>query len=269
MKLADVFGVRSAVKRLSYEAYERKLMAESYGWDKPCHLGIIMDGNRRFARDAGADDVVEGHFAGADKLEEVLDWCGELAIDVVTAWIFSIDNFARAEGEVEGLMDLFQRKFLELVTSKKIHNNRIRIRSIGRVNLLPERVQLAIRAAEKSTAHYQRRLLNVGVAYGGREEIVDAVKQRLAEAAARGESLEHLAASLCEADIDRHVYSADVPEPDLILRTSGELRLSGFLLWQSARSELYFTDANWPALRKIDFLRALRAYDRRQRRFGR
>ncbi len=271
MKLGKRLGrLRAAAKQVTYDAYERRLMSKADAWDKPHHLGIIMDGNRRFARDAGAADVVEGgHSAGADKLEEVLDWCGELDVPVVTVWIFSLDNFERSEGEVEGLMDLFQRKFMDLVTSNKIHDNQIRIRSIGRVGLLPKRVQVAIHAAEQSTAKYRKRLLNVGVAYGGREEIVDAVKLRLREAAANGESAESLAETLTEADIARHLYTAHLPEPDLILRTSGELRLSGFLLWQSASSELYFTDANWPALRKIDFLRALRAYDGRQRRFGR
>jgi len=261
--------VRAAMREALYTAYERTLVSEQARWKKPHHLGIVMDGNRRFARETGAGSVVEGHVAGADKLEEVLDWCEEVDIPVVTVWIFSLDNFGRAEEEVDGLMNLFERKFLELVTSQKIHKNGIRICSIGRIDALPRRVQQAIRAAEAATAHYTRRILNVGVAYGGREEIVDAVRAHLSAAVARGEDLAQVAASFGPADVERHLYTAHVGDPDLIIRTSGEVRLSGFLLWQSAHAEYYFTDAYWPAFRKIDFLRALRSYDQRQRRYGR
>ena len=267
--LRETFGrARDVAREALYAAYERKLMSEQHRWRKPHHLGVVMDGNRRFAREAGADSVVVGHAAGADKLEEVLDWCEEVEIPVMTVWIFSLDNFGRAEDEVEGLMNLFEKKFLELVTSQKIHKNGIRICSIGRIDALPRKVQRAIRAAEAATAGYDRRILNVGVAYGGREEIVDAVRAHLAQAAAEGRSLAEVATHFDAADVERHLYTAHVNDPDLIIRTSGEVRLSGFLLWQSAHAEYYFTDAFWPAFRKIEFLRALRSYDLRQRRYG-
>ena len=269
MVVGETFGrLRDAAREALYAAYERKLMSEQHRWHKPGHLGIVMDGNRRFARANGADSVVGGHTAGADKLEEVLDWCEEVEIPVITVWIFSLDNFGRAEDEVEGLMNLFEKKFLELVTSQKIHKNGIRICSIGRIDALPRRVQRAIRAAEAATARYDRRILNVGVAYGGREEIIDAVRAHLSESAAEGRTLSEIALSLGPEDVERHLYTAHVGDPDLIIRTSGEVRLSGFLLWQSAHAEYYFTDAYWPAFRKIDFLRALRSYDLRQRRYG-
>ena len=261
--------IRETVREALEAAYERQLMGEQAEWLKPHHLGIVMDGNRRYARESGASSVVEGHVAGAEKLEEVLDWCEDVSIPVVTVWIFSLDNFGRGEDEVDGLMNLFEKKFLELVTSKKIHRHGIRICSIGRIDALPRPVQRAIRAAEAATAHYTRRILNVGVAYGGREEIVDAVRAHLTASAARGESLLEVAERFGPEDVSRHLYTAHVGDPDLILRTSGEVRLSGFLLWQSAHAEYYFADAYWPAFRKIDFLRALRSYHQRQRRYGR
>ncbi len=249
--------------------YEAKMLREAPTWRKPQHLGIVMDGNRRFARETGAASVVEGHMAGASKFEEVLDWCEELDIDIVSVWIFSLDNFGRDAVEVDGLMNLFERKFLELVSSRKIHNNQIRICSIGRLDALPSHVQKAIIAAERATAHYTRRVLNVGVAYGGREEIVDATRAYLSALRDSGQDLDDAIEHLNMDAIGRHLYTAHVPDPDLILRTSGEVRLSGFLLWQSAQAEYYFCDTNWPAFRKIDFLRALRAFHQRQRRFGR
>ncbi len=251
-----------------YDIYTHKLRAEMQHWRKPRHVGIVMDGNRRFARLLGTDSVIDGHQKGADKLDEVLTFCERAGIRVVSVWGFSLDNFKRAPEEVDGLMNLFEQKFLELVTSERIHRDQVQVRSFGRLELLPEKVQRAIAEAEKATAHYTRRILNVGIAYGGREEIVDAFSSYLRAEAKAGRTLEDICDKLSTTSIDPHMYSAQLPDPDLIIRTSGEVRLSGFLLWQSAYSEYYFCDVHWPAFRELDFLRALRAYHQRQRRFG-
>jgi short-chain Z-isoprenyl diphosphate synthase len=167
------------------------------------------------------------------------------------------------------LMELFQKKFLELVTHPRIHRNQIRVRSLGKIETLPEPVRQAIRDAEAATCHYSRRMLNLGVAYGGREEITDAMARYLRDQAAQGRTVEEIAERLDPSCIAPYLYTRELPDPDLIIRTSGEVRLSGFLLWQSVYSEFYFCDTFWPAFRKIDFLRALRDYHQRQRRFGR
>jgi undecaprenyl diphosphate synthase len=261
--------IKARAKSTFYDLYLRKLQAELPSWETPAHIGIVMDGNRRFAKAVGAASVVEGHHKGADKLDEVLGWCEEANVRVVTVWGFSMDNFSRPLDEFQGLMSLFERKFLELVTDPRIHRDQIRVHSLGRVELLPPAVQHAIREAERATAHYKRKVLNVGVAYGGREEIIDGFQSYLAAAERQGLSLQQAREQLSPASLSPHLYTSHVPDPDLIIRTSGEVRLSGFLLWQSAYSEFYFCDVHWPAFRKIDFLRALRAYHQRQRRFGR
>jgi short-chain Z-isoprenyl diphosphate synthase len=251
------------VQRPFYPIYERLLTASADTWRKPQHIGIIMDGNRRFARNLGASDVALGHRVGADKLREMLDWCFERNIPVVTVWGFSIDNFQRDGDEVNALFELFERKTREMVTSRDLHDNQVRVRFIGRRDLLPESLQDAIREVETVTGKYQRFILNIALAYGGREEIADAFRER------NGRSLDDAIQEFTPKVLERYLYTSGLPEPDLIIRTSGEVRLSGFMLWQSANSEYYFCDTHWPAFRKIDFLRALRSYDLRQRRFGR
>lgn len=267
--LVRLASAGEALRRPFYAAYQRRLEVAAAGWRIPRHIGIIMDGNRRFARDQHLLHVTEGHVRGADKLEEVLNWAEEVGVQIVTVWIFSLDNFKRDPREVDMLMQLFERKFLELVTHPRIHRNQIRVRSLGKVESLPESVQQAIRDAEAATRHYTRRVLNIGVAYGGREEIMDAFGRYLRDQAAKGRSVEEIADGLDPACISPYLYTSEQPDPELIIRTSGEVRLSGFLLWQSVYSEFYFCDTFWPAFRKIDFLRALRDYHHRQRRFGR
>ena len=252
-----------------YSVYQMHLEGECSNWDIPQHIGIIMDGNRRFARANGFLNLLDGHARGADKLDEVLNWCEEAGVGVVTVWIFSMDNFNREPSEVDGLMKLFEKKFLELVEHPRIHRNQVRVRTLGRIDVLPESVQKAIRDAERATAKYSRRILNIVVAYGGRQEIVDAFRSHLRDEGRRGRSLDEVCDSLQPESIEPYLYTSHVPDPDLIIRTSGEIRLSGFLLWQSVYSEFYFCDTHWPAFRKIDFLRALRAYNQRLRRYGR
>ena len=264
--------LRAAAENLQkpfYRAYERVLDASAATWRMPRHIGIIMDGNRRFARLLGASDVAVGHRLGADKLREMLDWCFEHEIPVVTVWGFSIDNFERDSEEVRTLLALFEQKTLEMVDSPDLHDNQVRVRFIGRRDLLPPSLQDAIAAVERATAHYERFALNIALAYGGREEVSDAFREYLSQQLKTGKSLEQAIDAFSPKAVERYLYTSGLPEPDLIIRTSGEVRMSGFLMWQSAYSEYYFCDTNWPAFRKIDFLRALRSYDERQRRFGR
>jgi short-chain Z-isoprenyl diphosphate synthase len=261
--------ISELAQRPFYPVYERALTAAAESWRKPRHIGIIMDGNRRFARHMGASSVAFGHAIGADKLREMLDWCFDQNIPVVTVWGFSLENFHRDTEEVKQLLELFERKTREMVTSPDLHDNQVRVRFIGRCDLLPDTLQDAIREVEQATGHYQRFVLNIALAYGGREEIADAFLEYLNHSRTNGKSLEQVIEEFAPEVVDRYLYTSGLPEPDLIIRTSGEVRLSGFMLWQSTNSEYYFCDTNWPAFRKIDFLRALRSYDLRQRRFGR
>lgn len=259
---------KDVVKWPFYLLYERRLLVKVHEWKLPQHIGIIMDGNRRFARRMGAEARI-GHSQGADKLWQVLNWCYDTGIHVVTVWSFSLDNFERDMTEVEALLQLFEDKTRELADHEDVHAKEVRVRYIGKRELLPESLQEAIEAAEKATEDYSRYYLNIAMAYGGREEITDAFRGYLTEQAEAGRSVAELAQSFGDTDLERHLYISGLPEPDLILRTSGEVRLSGFLLWQSAYSEFYFCDTYWPAFRRIDFLRALRSHHQRQRRFGR
>lgn len=262
-------GLRELIKQPLYRLYERRLSAKVQGWNLPRHIGFIMDGNRRFARLAGSRQVSFGHKQGAAKLHEVLAWCFDAGIPVVTVWSFSLENFERDTSEVEELLHLFEVKTRELAHDAEVHSKEVRVRFIGKLELLPQSLQEAIQAAEAATAHYQRFHLNIAMAYGGRQEITDAFHSFLKDQADDGLDLEQVASRFDGRAIEPYLYTSGLPEPDLIVRTSGEVRLSGFLLWQSAYSEFSFCDAHWPAFRKIDLLRALRSYHLRQRRYGR
>jgi short-chain Z-isoprenyl diphosphate synthase len=258
-----------AVSAPFYRFYERWLDAQAASWRMPRHIGIIMDGNRRFARLLGAPDVAYGHKIGADKLREMLDWCFEHQIPVVTVWGFSLENFSRDDAEVRTLLDLFEQKTREMIDSPDLHDNQVRVRFIGRRDLLPASLQETIALVERATGHYSRFVLNIALAYGGREEITDAFRDYLVQQLTTGKDLRQALEGFSHKAVERFLYTSGLPEPDLIIRTSGEVRMSGFLMWQSAYSEYYFCDTNWPAFRRIDFLRALRSFDERQRRFGR
>ncbi|RIH87175.1 isoprenyl transferase [Calidithermus roseus] len=258
--------LRVALKPL-YWWYEKRLEAEVRQGHVPRHLGMILDGNRRFARELGLAGH-EGHEFGVQKAYEVLEWCLELKIPTVTIWVFSTDNFNRSQLEVETLMNLFVKEARRMAQDPRIHANEVRVKVIGRHDRFPPKVLQALEELEEATKHHEGMLLNIAMGYGGREEIVDAVKSLLLEAARTGKSPEELAAELDMEHISERLYTAGVPDPDFIIRTSGEIRLSGFLLWQAAYSEYYFFDAFWPAFRRVDFLRAIRAYQGRERRFG-
>ncbi len=252
-----------------YALYGRRLLEQVMQRPPPRHVGIILDGNRRFGRLSGLVDPVQVYAQGAQKLDDLLNWCGELSIPAVTLWVCSTDNLERHPHEVAGILGALELKLRALVSDPRIHSRRVRVQAIGQLDVLPESTLAAIRTAEQATAGYDAMVLSIAVAYGGREEIADAVREMLVEAMGSGASLSEIIAGVCPERIGRHLYLADAPEPDLIIRTSGELRLSGFLLWQSAYSEFYFSDVLWPAFRKIDFLRAVRAFQQRRRRYGR
>jgi tritrans,polycis-undecaprenyl-diphosphate synthase [geranylgeranyl-diphosphate specific] len=230
----------------------------------PKHIAIIMDGNRRFSKIQGNINVVRGHEIGVDTLEKVLDWSIDLGIEIVTAYAFSTENFNRPEKEVEGLMSLFVKNFKRIVDHKKIHRNEVKVKVVGKIELLPKNVREAIIEAEESTAHYNKKLFNLAIGYDGRLEIIDAIKKIVNEIE-EGKITEN---DIDEDLVSKNLYTAGLDDPNLIIRTSGEERLSGFLLWQSSYSELYFCDSLWPELRKVDFLRAIRSYQERDRRFG-
>ena len=223
---------------------------------------MILDGNRRWATSQGsASDV--GHRAGAAKIVEFLGWCDEAGVEVVTLWLLSTDNLSRPADELAKLQAIIEQTVTDLAQTR-----RWRIHPMGALDLLPDHTARLLKDAEESTADVDGIWVNVAVGYGGRREVVDAVRAFLVESAQRGESLDEVAASIDVDNIGEHLYTRGQPDPDLVIRTSGEQRLSGFLLWQSAHSEFYFCEAYWPDFRHVDFLRAMRAYAARQRRYG-
>lgn len=247
-----------------YKTYEWYISRNLKPENMPKHIAIIMDGNRRYSKLMGNKNAIEGHKRGVDTLAKVLDWSIELGIEIVTAYAFSIENFKRPPEEVKGLMNLFQKNFEGIANNPKIHKNRVRVKAVGNLDLLPENVREAIRIAEESTASYDKRLVNIAIGYDGRMEIIDAIKKISNELKEGKINVENIDEDL----VSKNLYTAGLDDPNLIIRTSGEERLSGFLLWQSSYSELYFCDSLWPELRKVDFLRALRSYQERDRRFG-
>jgi len=251
------------LRDLAYLLYERRLGASLSPSAIPRHVGVMCDGNRRWARSAGLVDVSSGHRKGADKIFELIEWCREAGVEVVTLWLLSTDNLvARPETELEPLLAIIEDTVRELVAQ------RWRVKPVGALDLLPAPTAQVLKDAGEATADYPGLLVNVAVGYGGRHEIADAVRSLLQEHATKGTTIEELAEVLDVEHIAEHLYTAGQPDPDLVIRTSGEQRLGGFLLWQSAHSEFYFCDAYWPAFRKVDFLRALRSYAGRHRRYG-
>ncbi len=256
------------IPRLLYYLYTRRLEGEVLRRAVPQHVGIILDGNRRWARAQGLRDPIAVYRAGAEKLDEVLAWCADLGIPAVTLWAFSTENLTRAPEEVQGLLSVIEGKLDALAQDPRIHRRGVRVRAVGKLDMLPDSTLAAARRAEAATADYADLVLTFALAYGGRQEIADAVRRLIRDRAKQGASLEEIVEGVSQEEIGRYLYAPDLPDPDLIIRTSGEVRLSGFLLWQSAYSEFYFCDVHWPAFRKIDFLRAIRSYQQRDRRFG-
>lgn len=249
----------------AYKVYEKWLWYQLKEGVKPEHIAIILDGNRRWASEQALNPFL-GHEKGADKVEQLIDWCLQLGVKSITLYTFSTENFQRSKSEVEEIMHIAEERFQQILADERIHKNKVRVKVIGRVNLLPEHLQRLITDVEKATESYDKYFLNFAFAYSGRAEIVDAAK-KIAEKVGTGDLSPD---EVDEQLFERYLYTSHMPnqDPDLIIRTSGEERLSGFLLWQSAYSELCFLDVYWPDFRLIDLLRAVRTFQNRKRRFG-
>ncbi|WP_329379866.1 isoprenyl transferase [Streptomyces sp. NBC_01351] len=250
------------LRDLVYRLYARRVEGRLDHDEAPKHIGVILDGNRRWAKASGGT-TEQGHQAGADKISEMLGWCTETDVEVVTLWMLSTDNLDRPEVELRPLLNIIENTVRGLAA-----DGRWRVHHVGNLDILPTRTQTVLKEAEQATHDVDGILVNVAVGYGGRQEIADAVRSLLLEHAQKGTSFEELAEILDIDHIAEHLYTRGQPDPDLVIRTSGEQRLSGFMLWQSAHSEYYFCEVFWPAFRKVDFLRALRDYAARHRRYG-
>jgi short-chain Z-isoprenyl diphosphate synthase len=252
---------KRGVRRVLYPAYEARLLRR-LPENLPRHIGVMLDGNRRWARAVG-HDTAHGHRAGAANIEPLLGWCDDVGIEVVTLWLLSTDNLNRPASELEPLLQIIADAVDSLAVQR-----RWRLHPVGALDLLPAETAERLKAAQEATRDVDGMLVNIAVPYGGRREIADAVRSLLLEHAEKGTSMEELAAVVDVDMIGSHLYTRGQPDPDLVIRTSGEQRLGGFLLWQSARSEFYFCEAYWPDFRRVDFLRAIRAYALRERRHG-
>ena len=228
----------------------------------PAHVGVMLDGNRRWAKSVGAS-AAQGHAAGAANIEPLLEWCDEVGVEVVTLWLLSTDNVNRPSEQLAGLLAIIEGAVTGLADRQ-----RWRLHPVGALDLLPAPTAERLKAAAEATRDVEGIMVNIAVGYGGRREIADAVRALLHEQASKGMTLEELAEVIDVEHIAEHLYTKGQPDPDLVIRTSGEQRLGGFLLWQSTQSEFYFCEAYWPDFRRVDFIRALRAYARRERRFG-
>lgn len=260
-------GSRAAGGRLLYALYTRRLRRQVMAGPRPTHVGLIMDGNRRWARQMGMANPSVGHRHGAEHVEDVMSWCEAMGIRHVTVFLCSTENLQRrGDTEVAFLMQVIEQVVADQLARPTA---RWQVHIAGMLDLLPDSTARALKDAVEATrdcatgAH-----ITLAVGYGGRQEVVNAMRELLYERAAVGQSMADLAERITVDDIARHLYTAGRPDPDLVIRTSGDQRLSNFLLWQSAYSELYFCEAYWPAFREIDFLRALRSFGARKRRFG-
>ncbi len=260
--LAETFLQFSGI----YSLYARRLESEIAKSPLPNHVAIVLDGNRRWAK-FHLLDPGKGHNHGADKAEELLNWIHDIGIRITTLYILSTENLERKDAELENIYKLLEIKLEKLYNDERVHKRRMKIKAIGDTMLLPRRLQEILTKLEESTAEYDAMFLNIAIAYGGQKELIEAIR-KIAQMAKQGQIEVD---EIDEKTIESCLYTSHLPQPspDLILRTSGEKRLSGFLIWQSAYSELLFMDVFWPEFRKIDHMRATRTYQRRLRRYGR
>jgi tritrans,polycis-undecaprenyl-diphosphate synthase [geranylgeranyl-diphosphate specific] len=240
---------------LIYSFYEKKLAAEVMKRRMPEHLAIIMDGNRRYARSRGLPAKL-GHYFGSKKAEEVLNWCWDLKIKNVTVYAFSTENFRRSEEEKRNIFDLIRKELFRLSMDRRIHESGVRVRVIGRKEYLPDHVLEAVEEVEEKTSGYGNFFLNIAIAYGGRQEIIDAVRKILTKVREGKIDPDDISPDI----VEKYLYTDGKSSVDLVIRTGGEQRLSNFLPWQSAKGTAYFCDVYWPEFRKIDLLRAIRAW---------
>jgi len=231
----------------------------------PNHIAIILDGNRRWAK-RNLSLPKEGHFKGADAVENLLDWCEEFDIKIITLYVLSAENLSRKDLELEYLFEIIGIRLEKLFNDPRIHKNQMRVKAIGRVELLPDSIKNVLKRLDDATKNYERHFLNIAIAYGGQDELIDAIKKIVGKIKDGVLKID----DINKKEIESNLYTSHLPQssPDMILRTSGEKRLSGFLLWQSAYSELVFMDVFWPGFRKIDLMRAIRTFQKRKRRIG-
>ncbi len=260
-------SVRDSVLAPVYDLYALRLWEMVLRGPVPHHLALILDGNRRFATRSGLRSWRDGYAVGAQRVDDVVRWSHRAGIQVVTLWGLSIDNLDRPADQHDQLTEVIEHKISELLALARARG--WRLRGLGRRERMPESLRLTLDLAEAETGANSGFTVQFAIAYGGREEILDALIRWSSDPQLKGLSAAEALARLTPADLTPYLYAGDTPDPDLILRTSGELRLSGFLLWQSVYSEFYFTDVLWPEFREIDFLRALRDYQGRQQRYGR
>lgn len=261
-------GIKEAVLQLSglYRIYSRRLENEIRDGDIPNHVALILDGNRRWAK-KHLSMPRHGHRRGANAVEKLLDWCEEFDIKIITLYALSAENMSRNDEELENLYDLILARLEKLYDDPKIHKNKMRVKGIGRIELLPDSIRGILKKLDEATKDYDEHFLNIALAYGGQNELVDAIKKiggKIKEGSLRIEDIN-------KKEIESNLYTSHLPQPspDMVLRTSGEKRLSGFLMWQSAYSELVFIDIFWPEFRKIDLMRAIRTFQKRKRKLGR
>ena len=266
----DTLGARFAdlLLRPVYAVYTRRLRREVMAAQRPGHVAVIMDGNRRWALHQGYDDIGVGHRRGAEKALELIDWCAELGIREVTLWALSLENLARPADEVDTIADVAAESLAAMAQGRRRTKVPIRLKVIGRRDPLPDRLREAVAASTNLSQIDGALQVTVALAYSGRDELVEAARAAVRELVATGATAEELPERITADALAAHLYTRGSSDPDLIIRTSGEVRLSGFLPWQSVYSEYYFCDAYWPAFREIDFLRAIRTYQQRTRRFG-
>lgn len=266
--LVNIRIAANVIQRVIYQLYARNLQARILRGPLPEHVAVILDGNRRFAESNGGKSVSAGYRQGAHKIHDLLDWCQDLDISQVTLWVLSTDNLKRPPEEVNSLCQVIEEEIIEIAHLQSQSQTPRRIRFFGQLDALAPSLKESLTRTQEMTESYNQHYLNIGIAYGGREEIVDAVRNLLVAYDQEGACLKDAAQRVSVGEIGSHLYLKGIPEPDLIIRSSGEVRLSGFMLWQSVHSEFYFCDAYWPAFRKIDFLRAIRSFQQRKRRYG-
>ena len=259
-------SIKETLERPLYRAYERRIIQQLDRSALPRHIGVIHDGHRRYAREERLPDYASSYRVGMAKFIEFLTWSEELRIPAVTCWLLSKENLQRPTEELEPYYDVLVELFERIPAA--VAEDPVAVRFIGTLDLLPDRLADAAKRLQLACPAGERRV-TIALAYAGRQEIVDAARELLGKLVAEGVPPEELAAHIDADSLARHMYAADLPDPDLVIRTSGEARLSGFLLWQSAYSEYSFVDVFWPAFRRVDFLRALRDFTQRERRFGR
>ena len=263
----DELGVKDVAFQLTglYKIYAKRLESEIRSGDIPNHVALILDGNRRWAK-RNLNLTKTGHWRGADAVENLLDWCEEFDIKIITLYALSAENLSRKDDELDYLYELIEERLKKLYNDPRIHRTKMRVKAMGRIELLPESIKEILRKLDEATDGYDRHFLNIAIAYGGQDELVDAVKKigtKIKDGNLKVDEIDKI-------EIESNLYTSHLPQssPDMILRTSGEKRLSGFLLWQSAYSELVFMDIFWPEFRKIDLMRAIRMFQKRKRRIG-